>query len=302
MAGNAGAAAVSWAALALAAAALVAALSGGGDSGPLETEDESDLASAENLESRLHDVEGRLEAAERRLSEMDPRLGRVERTAEAALGEARAAAAGGSGTTATAGGADPVPAGDAEKRAALDALVASIRSGSFSAEGAFALMERARQLGGIDEALKEMEAYAAAHGTEPGALVNLGLAYSSKLLSVPEGPERGAWAMKALQSYENALKIDPDHWEARFQRAFNLSQWPPYLNRQPESIRGFEELVELQERGTPEARHVNAYIQLGNTYRAAGNSEKALEAFRRGLARFPENETLRKQVELLEKR
>ena len=304
MAGNAGTTAVAWAGLLLGAAALGVALSGGRTASPEgRPDDMADLASPGAVEGRLDDLERRVEAAETRLSEMEPRVAGAEGAAAGALGEARRASALRAGDGAVVeGGAAPLPADDPSRRAELDTLLSSIRSGGFSSEGAFALMERARALGGLDEALKEMEAYAAANATDPAVLVNLGLAYSSKLLSVPEGPERGGWAMKALQSFENALKVDPDNWDARYHKAFNLSQWPAFLNRQPEAIRTFEELMESQEKQTPEPRHAQTYIQLGNTYGAAGNSEKALEVYRRGLALFPGNETLRKQVELLEKR
>jgi tetratricopeptide (TPR) repeat protein len=304
VAGNTGTTAVAWAALLLGLAALGFALAGRGETGgEWEEESDADLASAENLEGRLHDVERRLETLEGRVSELEPRLARAEDDALNARGEARRAMdLAGAGGAVSEGGEVRPHEGEAARSAEMERILADIALGEFGEDGAFPLMERARALGGLEEAMKAMEEYAAAHPTDPDALVSLGFAYSSKLLSVPDGPERGGWAVKALKAYDDALAVDADHWGAQFHRAFNLSQWPAFTNRQPEAIKGFETLIEKQERSSPEPKFAQTYLQLGNVYRAAGNPEKALEVLRRGLRIFPSDEDLRKQVEIMERK
>lgn len=306
---SASTAAVSWAALVLAVAGLGIALTSGKarTGGVVETESEADLGDRASLENRLHDAETRLEAAERRIRDLEPRVAAAERSSATAAGEAARAVemargAGGGAGTVVEGGSAPLPATDAGRKAELEAILTSLRGGTFSRDSIFDLMTRARELGGLDEALREMEKYAASRATDPNVQVAMGTAYAAKLLSVPDGPERGQWAMKSLASYEAALKLDPEHWDAQFAKAFNLSRWPAFLGRQPEAIQTFERLIEQQERSPQDPRFAQTYFQLGNTYREAGNTDKALEVFRRGLQAFPGDQALRDQIQLLEKR
>ena len=65
---------------------------------------------------------------------------------------------------------------------------------------------------------------------------------------------------------------------------------------------GVRRELRAQERGAPDARYSQTYYQLGNTYRAAGNLEKARKVFARGLEVFPEDKQLKEQLELLDKK
>jgi tetratricopeptide (TPR) repeat protein len=85
-------------------------------------------------------------------------------------------------------------------------------------------------------------------------------------------------------------------------KGMNLSQWPAFLGRQPEAIKTFEKLIEQQERGPTNPKYTATYFQLGNTYRAAGNLDKARKVFARGLELYPEDKNLKEQIELLDKR
>jgi tetratricopeptide (TPR) repeat protein len=267
-------------------------------------EDDSDLIDRESLENRLQDAERRLEAAEKRARELEERLGKAERdaagAAESAAGALKLLRETGTGIAAAGGAGGSAPPD--ERAAELESLLAAVREGRVPRGGVYAHFQKIRELGGLDRAIAEMEKYAAAHADEAGPQVDLALAYVTKLLEVPDGPQRGLWSSKSMAACDAALKIDPEHWDAQFTKSMNLSQWPAFLGRQPEAIRGFEKLVEQQERSPSEPRFAQTYYLLGNTYRAAGNTEKARDAFRRGLERFPEDKQLREQLELLEKR
>jgi tetratricopeptide (TPR) repeat protein len=298
-----GGGAVSWVALAAATAAIgVAVFAGGPRSAKEPADEDADLLDAKSLENRLHDAETRLEAAEKRLQEALDRLDRAEKAPR----EAGPGGAGGTGTGAappTAVGPDaPGTPEDAAKKAEAEDLLRSIREGRLPEDGVFAAFTKAKDLGVLDEALAEMEKYAAAHADDPDAQVDLAGAYIVKLMQVPDGMERGTWSAKSIAACEAALKIDPEHWGGQFTKAMNLSQWPAFLGKQPEAIRTFEKLVEQQERSPSDPRFAQTYYQLGNTYRTAGNVEKAKEVFRRGLERFPDNRPLKEQLDLLDKR
>jgi tetratricopeptide (TPR) repeat protein len=124
------------------------------------------------------------------------------------------------------------------------------------------------------------------------ARLQLAQAYIAKLYTVPNGPERGAWAMRADAEWRKVLELDDTNWEARFSIAYSLSQWPKQFNKAPEAIKEFETLVAQQETMRPEPRQAQVYLQLALMYREQGNAKKAEEILRRGLERHPDSEQL----------
>jgi tetratricopeptide (TPR) repeat protein len=300
--------AVAWTAVLLAAAATGLALRAGSRAAKApEGESDADLSDPKSLEGRLNGAEGRLEALEKRVQSLAEGLARAEAKAEEASGLARNTARTveerlGSPLAGKGRPEDAAPAEADPRKVEADSLLAMIREGRIPEGGIFAHFQKAKDLGVLDQALAEMEKYAAAHPDDPDAQVDLGGAYIVKLMAVPDGMERGTWSMKSLNACEAALKIEPEHWSAQYMKGMNLSQWPAFLGRQPEAIRTFEKLIEQQERSAPDPKFTQTYYQLGNTYRAAGNLEKARKVFARGLEIFPEDKQLKEQVELLDKK
>ena len=123
--------------------------------------------------------------------------------------------------------------------------------------------------------------------------MRLAAAYTAKLLTVPDGPERGAWAVKAEGQWGAVLELEPEHWEARFSRAFSWSQWPPFAGKAPAAIKEFEKLVEQQRGTAPEPRHAQVYLQLAQLYRSQGNVERANDTLTQGLERHPDSDVLK---------
>jgi len=160
------------------------------------------------------------------------------------------------------------------------------------------LWARYTKEGRLDELVALFEERAEADPNDPDVQVDLGGAYLQKVFASGSGPLAGQWAMKADSSFEAALALDDQHWDARFSKATSLSFWPPALGKQGEAINQFETLVAQQEQGSKEPRHAQTYLMLGNTYQQIGDAEKALAAWQRGLSLFPDNENLRQQVEL----
>lgn len=300
---------VAWLALFVAAAGVGLAFHASRRPAPdREAESEADLLDPKSLENRINNLEGRLETAQNQIVALQERLTKAEKSSEEALSAARGAArvaaelAGPVGTGK--GGTPPEgkPPGEDEKKAEGEKILGLIRSGEIPEGGVFTLFRRAQELGVLDEALAEMEKYAAAHAGDPDVQVRLGGAYIVKLMAVPDGMQRGAWSAKSLAACEAALKIDPEHWDAQYMKGMNLSQWPAFMGRQPEAIRTFEKLIEQQERGMADPKFTQTYYQLGNTYRAAGNLDKARKVFARGLELFPEDRQLKEQIDLLDKK
>jgi len=154
-----------------------------------------------------------------------------------------------------------------------------------------------RDQGLVAEVVALFEARAKERANDPEAQVELGSAYLQKLFTVPAGPEQGVWAGKADQAFDAALKLDPQHWDARFSKAVSLSNWPAFLGKQGEAAKHFETLIEQQNAGPARPQHAQTYFFLGNLYQSMGRGEQALATWRTGSQLFPDNSELRKQLE-----
>jgi tetratricopeptide (TPR) repeat protein len=132
---------------------------------------------------------------------------------------------------------------------------------------------------------------------DPNLHVALAAAWTAELINKPPGPQQGLMWGKVGAAYDAALALDPNHWQARFGKAFGTSMAPEFLGLRPEAIRQFEELKEIQGRGAPEPQHAQVYFRLGTLYKDAGNAEKARSIWAEGLKLFPDNEELKGTLE-----
>jgi tetratricopeptide (TPR) repeat protein len=194
-------------------------------------------------------------------------------------------------------GADDAPAGSGDEapfdaRAALDELTAPGLSEMQRQE----LWQRLAQAGRLDELVALFEERAEQRPNDPDAQVDLGQAYLQKVFASGNGPMAGKWAMDADRSFDRALTLDERHWDARFAKAVSLSFWPPALGKQGEAIKHFETLVAQQEQTSQEPKHAQAYLMLGNTYQQIGDQAKALAAWQKGAALFPDDAALAQQI------
>jgi tetratricopeptide (TPR) repeat protein len=194
------------------------------------------------------------------------------------------------------------PAGDApaakksDKTADAKALFAEMSGKSW--EDMQALWRKAAEAGVLDELVAMFEKNATDHPNDAKAQVDLGHAYIQKTMSVPDGPGKGLWSMKADRAYDKALDLDDHNWEARFSKGVNLSFWPPALGKQRDAIAQFETLVQ-QQQGQPLQPHfAETHLWLGNMYSQIGQKAQALAAWQAGLALFPGNEELQHQIAL----
>ncbi len=124
-------------------------------------------------------------------------------------------------------------------------------------------------------------------------------AYGARTATMTHGPEQGAVWELAVQAYDEAIRLDKNHWEARYGKAFGTSMAPEFVGLRPEAIRQFEELVDVQERQAPTEEHVLVYTRLGTLFKNAGNVKRAREVWEQGLRRFPSNKQLVESLELI---
>ena len=128
-------------------------------------------------------------------------------------------------------------------------------------------------------------------------LNTLGHAYLQKVFDVGMGPMAMMWSDKANGAFDQALALDGEHWEARFSKAMSLSNMPAFLGKSAEAMQEFETLIDQQESRDARPQDEQAYYYLGNLYLQTGETDKALEAWRRGLGRFPDSSGLLQQIQ-----
>jgi len=166
-----------------------------------------------------------------------------------------------------------------------------------TAEETARFWELARTSKLLPQLIGRLKAAVKADPNQVAARMQLAQAYVAKLYTVPNGPERGVWAVQAEGQWREVLQRDDTNWEARFSLAFSLSQWPAFLNKTPDAIREFETLRTQQETGRPEPQQARIYVQLVRMYRSGGQPDKAAAALRRGLARHPDDDALQAMVD-----
>jgi tetratricopeptide (TPR) repeat protein len=248
---------------------------------------------------------GRLEDLERRLERMEQRV----EQAKPAAAEGPAVEAPDTVRTGGETGAQPTVAGPdgqekATSRSAQD-LVASLKGKEYGYDAmealygwAFANKEK------IDDGIRELEKQIKEDPTNADLRAALGTMHSTKFaLNIVKGAveEQQVWA-SASAAYNKAIELDPNHWQARYEKALGISMAPEFLGMKPVAIKQFEELRTIQESQPAADHHVHVYFRLGTLYKDMGNTEKALELWNDGLRRFPDSQALKGAVEASTKR
>jgi len=151
----------------------------------------------------------------------------------------------------------------------------------------------------IKDVIAALEKEVAQNPQDADLQVALATAYVADLANnVPQGsPQQGIIWMQADKAYSKALEINPDHWQARFSRAFGWSMAPEFLGLRPKAIADFEELLNRQQHLPLEPHFAQTYFRLGTLYKDTGNAEKAQEIWHEGLRLFPDNEVLKGTLE-----
>jgi tetratricopeptide (TPR) repeat protein len=197
------------------------------------------------------------------------------------------------------GGADDRPPAAAEEAPPTEEEFGELLGKVMGRDGQTATAEEqerfwkhARSSGMLDDMVKEFEGAVEDDPEDVEARMDLSRSYVAKVLTVPVGPERGTWAMKAETQWQEVLARDPEHWEAQFSLGVSWSQWPDLFNKTPDAIKAYERAREIQEAGDPQPLHAQTYLHLSRLYLKQGNAEKAQQALEQGLERHPGDQQL----------
>jgi tetratricopeptide (TPR) repeat protein len=159
--------------------------------------------------------------------------------------------------------------------------------------------ELARTSPCLRDLMRRLESEVAKNGRDVTARMALADAYVAKLLTVPAGPLRGIWGMKAEAQWRKVLEQDPDHWEAQFNLAYGQACCPDFMNLTGSAIEGLERARTIQERTAPQPRFARTYLELSRLYLKQGDPAKARAALRAGLELHPQERELQAAWEKL---
>lgn len=160
-----------------------------------------------------------------------------------------------------------------------------------------AALAAAHEAGILDQVIEELERRAASQPDSESAQMELAAGYMQKLFTTSNPIETGNWAMKLDQTYDKALTINDQSWDARFGKAMSLSNWPDFTGKKAEAIRQFEILRDQQRSASNGPGFDQTYLILGNMYQQQGQVDKARAAWQEGLDRYPDHTQLREQLD-----
>ena len=178
----------------------------------------------------------------------------------------------------------------------LNHAVETLVSAQSTFEQKQAEWKRLKETGKLEQAIAELEQRAANDPQTAENVVALGVAYLKRAGSIEDAREKAILAMKADQTLENALTLNPSNWEARYTKAVGMSYWPPELNKGQEVIEQFQMLVQQQETQSPQPQFAWSYLWLGEQYQKSGQADYAAQVWQRGAALFPGNEELKSRL------
>ena len=169
-----------------------------------------------------------------------------------------------------------------------------------SAAEKHALFEDLVKSGKIDDAIADLKQRMADNPTNAGIPTTLGEAQLNKVRALHDAGgdinEIGILAMQADQSFNAALKIDPQNWEASFVKASSMYYWPADPTRDSEVVQRLSGLIDQQETMTPMPAFAQTYLVLGNEYQKIGQPDKATATWQLGLTKFPNDPSLQKKL------
>jgi len=110
---------------------------------------------------------------------------------------------------------------------------------------------------------------------------------------------KGTLARQALDQLDLLLSFDQDWWPALYSRAMNHLHWPRALRHSDDAARDFQALIDLQAQSDVQrSYYVRAYIGLGDALAKDDKFEEARDAWREGLAKFPNHPELLERTAL----
>ncbi|HSK19035.1 MAG TPA: hypothetical protein VK912_07830 [Longimicrobiales bacterium] len=159
--------------------------------------------------------------------------------------------------------------------------------------------EAERTSAGSKAAFERAEkAFRAAIAAEPGnADAHAGLGQTLTRCGIPHASMTTIMNVveESGRALEEALRIDPQHWGARYMLAMNYFHMPEFLEQMPNAVRQLEILMQQQGDRADRPEFALTWLFLGDAYGKLGRAEDARMAYAAGARLFPAHEALQQR-------
>ncbi|MEM8668168.1 MAG: redoxin domain-containing protein [Planctomycetota bacterium] len=177
----------------------------------------------------------------------------------------------------------------------VDAIVKRLSQESLWTDAGEELLLQISSSGIEDELLKEIDQQIKQQPENALLQVSKAAVLSVQMWNESSTPKLNVLASRADSALDAALEIDKKSWDAQMTKAvFYADGGYRWYERQ--ALTMFAELIRVQEGMDQKPHYAKAYIEYGKLQQKLGNNSEAKETYRRGLKRFPNNETLAEQL------
>ena len=141
------------------------------------------------------------------------------------------------------------------------------------------VLKQLARSGQLDDAIHDLQQRLAADPQSLQNLIALGEADLNKNLETDHLREVAISAMQADQLFDKALEIDPNDWEARFEKAAAMANWPLELKQGPKVLDQFQTLIQQQNSEASQPDFALTYLRLGDFYQKTGDTTAAAQTW-----------------------
>jgi tetratricopeptide (TPR) repeat protein len=183
---------------------------------------------------------------------------------------------------------------------ALDKTIDELLAPHITAAQKHELLQQLIKSGQLDEAITDLKQRALDNPNDPEIPTTLGEAQLNKVAQLHAAGadinDMGILAMQADQSFNAALKIDPQNYEAQLVKSISMTYWPADPTRDPQVVQTLTSLIDRQESMPSDPGFAQPYVYLGNEYQKLGQPDKAIATWQLGLQKFPNDPTLQQKL------
>ena len=163
------------------------------------------------------------------------------------------------------------------------------------------LFQQLVQSGQIGKVIAELQQRAADNPNDAEIPTTLGEAQLNELRAMRDSGNNdysaiGILAMQADQSFNAALKIDPQNWEAQFVKNASMVYWPANPEMDNQVVQNLSKLIDQQDTMPAQPQFAQTYVVLGNEYQKIGQPDKAQATWQLGLTKFPNDSALQARI------
>ena len=188
----------------------------------------------------------------------------------------------------------------AAAKSAMGKTIDALLDRKITADQKRALIQQLVKSGQVDQAIAELKQRGTDNPNDAEIPTTIGELQLNQLRALHDAGadpnDIGILAMQADQSFNAALKIDPQNWEAQFVKAASMTYWPADPTRDAGVVQQLSSLIDQQETMPSQAAFAQTYLMLGNEYQKIGQPDKAVATWQLGLAKFPNDPTLQQKL------